>query len=274
MGKRLTITWLVAVAMVLAAVPARATIGSIISSFPVGRYYGIYREGNYVYTSENWNNNNYLRTYTLTGTYLRRVQLVNGNTMPLQSGSRAHLGAGYITLGDTNDRALKIFRLSGGSPVTSFRVSAPQNLFWDGDYYYVNAWGDKGAFRRYTRYGTYAGTWTCAGWPATMFECHGAEYARRGNRSEGPYFVASPGQGSRPCCMTTFPGGSLVSTWTVPSAQVRHLAYGDSSNPTTYGAAIWAIQYNPYYVLEFDIDARGASTLLPASLGKVKALYR
>ncbi len=274
MTKRVTIACVVAIAVLQAAAPARATIGSIISSFPIGRYHGIYREGNYVYISENVNNYNYLRIYTLTGTYLRRVRLINGNVYSLRSGSRTHLGAGYVALGDTNDRAIKVFRLSGGNPVTSYPVITPQNIFWDGDYYYVNRWGDKGGFRRYTRTGANAGTWNCVGWPATMLECHGAEYARRGNYGEGPYFVASPGQGSKPCCITTFPAGSLVSTWTVTNGQVWHLAYGDSSKPSTYGAAIWGIQYSPYYIIEFDIDARGASAVMPASLGKVKAIYR
>jgi hypothetical protein len=74
--------------------------------------------------------------------------------------------------------------------------------------------------------------------------------------------------------MTTFPGGSLVKTWIERSGVVRHLAYGDSSNPGVYGAAIWAIRHDPDSVIEIDIDARGASAVMPASLGKVKAIYR
>jgi hypothetical protein len=274
MTKRLTIA-LAAAAMLQAAAPAHATIGSVISSFPIGRYYGIHREANYVYISEREYDYNYLRTYTLNGTYLGRVQLINGNTTPLRSGSRTHLGSGYVAFGDTNDRAIKVFRLSGGVPVIRLNLpTTPQNTFWNGEYYYVNTWVDKGLFRQFTRTGIYAGTWTCAGWPATMIECRGAEYAQRGNKGEGPYFVASVGSSARPMCMTTFPGGSLVRTWYGPGGAVNNLAYGDSSNPGVYGAAIWAIQYSPDYVLEFDIDARNASTVVPASLGKVKAIYR
>jgi hypothetical protein len=172
--------------------------------------------------------------------------------------------------------AKNILHNGGGAPVASFAVSnAPQNNFWDGEYYYVNSITEKGRFARYTRNGVRTGTWTCAGWPENMRRCGGAAYAQSGNHGEGPYFVASAGSAGRPCCITTFPAGSLVSTWHAPfSGSVWHLAYGDSSNPTTYGAAIWAINLSPDLVLEFDIDARGASGLLPASLGKVKAIYR
>jgi hypothetical protein len=279
MGKRLTITWGVVAAAFLAAAPGRATIGSIISSFAIDANceYGIHREGNYIFLSQREYNYNYLRTYTLSGSSVRRVQIDPGNRYALYSGSRTHLGGGYVALCDNSPRYLKIFSIArGGSPVASFSTGInPHNCFWNGEYYFVNNRYDKGLFRRYSRYGVAAGSWTCAGWPAAMNYCGGAAYAQRGNHGEGPYFVASASYAGRPCCITTFPAGSLVSTWHAPfGGSVWHLAYGDSSNPTTYGAAIWAIHLNLASVLEFDIDARGASGLLPASLGKVKAIYR
>jgi hypothetical protein len=280
MTKRVTITCVVAIAVLQAAAPARATIGSIISSFGLTGWqtYGIYCGGNYVYISENWNNTNYLRTYTRTGTYLRRVRLLGADPYPILSGSRTHLGAGYVALIDYSAQELEIYSINrGGSPVTSFRImNNPHNNFWNGDYYYISRRTDKERVSRYTPSGSYAGYWTCAGWPGAMRYCSGAAYAQHGNKSEGPYFVASSGESGRPCCMTTFPGGSLVSTWIVPTMSIWHLSYGDSSNPGTYGAAIWAIHTSPttHAVLEIDIDARGASSVVPASLGKVKAIYR
>jgi hypothetical protein len=74
--------------------------------------------------------------------------------------------------------------------------------------------------------------------------------------------------------MTTFPGGSLVATWTFGGQYLMHISYGDSSNPGVYGAAIWGVATSPYDVWEVDIDARGASSVMPASIGQVKALYR
>ncbi len=275
MTKRVTIACVVAIAMLQAAAPAWATIGSVISSFGLDRYstYGIYREGNYIYIPYYRYSPNYLETYTLSGSQTGRIELLSFN--PLKSGSANHLGAGYVAFCSPYDGYLKIFSITqGGYPVASFStMTDARNNFWDGDYYYVNRWTEKGVFRRYTRTGANAGTWTCAGWPAAMNYCSGAEYAARGNYGAGPYFVASSGE-TGPCCITTFPGGSLVSTWKVPRGGVRHLAYGGSSLPATYGAAIWAILYDPYYVLEFDIHARGASAVLPASVGKIKAIYR
>lgn len=108
-----------------------------------------------------------------------------------------------------------------------------------------------------------------------MNYCGGAAYAQRGNYGAGPYFVASAGYALRPSCITTFPGGSLVSTWHAPyPGNVAWVFYADSSIPATYGAAIWSIMLNPRYVVEFDIHARGASSVMPASIGKVKAIYR
>jgi hypothetical protein len=269
---------LVLVAAALAA-PAHGTIGSVISSFDISYTgYGILAQGNYVYLSGQvltWGN--YILTYNHSGTRLRSVRIDPGNQDPLYSGSRTHLGPGYMALLDyyNTNSYLKIFSISGGGPpVSSFRVSPsfPWNCFWDGEYYYVNAFGERNLFRRYSRYGVSSGTWTCAAWPASMAECRGAEYAQRGNNGSGPYFVAGGGTSYR-YCMTTFRGGSLVRTWTYSGTYLTHVSYGDSSNPSTYGAAIWATTRS-YAVWQIDIDARNASTVMPASLGKVKAIYR
>jgi len=281
MTKRVITTWVAISLGFLAAAPAHGTIGSIISSFSIDSFsqYGIYREGGYVYLSRNYNNYNYLRKLTTSGSSVASFQLLGGDPYPLIGGSRTHLGAGYIGLYDWDpgiDDYFRIFSTSiGGAPVASFRVAGDLfNFFWDGEYYYFNRPGDRNLFVRYSRTGVSAGSWTCAGWPASMTYCYGAEYARRGNYGEGPYFVAGSSSAYTPYCMTTFPGGSLVATWMLPSPYLTRLSYGDSSNPGLYGASIWALTVSPYSVREIDIDARNASTVVPASLGKVKAIYR
>jgi hypothetical protein len=271
---------LVIVAAALAA-PAQGTIGSVISSFIIpsaGYGYGILAQGDRVYLSARLTYGDYIVTYTHSGTLLRSTSIDPTNQYALYSGSRTHLGNGYIGLIDQNVDYLKIFSITnGGAPVASFHIDRTRNVFWNGEHYYINGWSDKGAFSRYTSSGGRAGTWTCAGWPASMQLCGGTAYAHYGNYAAGPYFVASTDYGhSDPCCITTFPGGSLVKTWLVPlsSGHVAHLSYGDSSNPGTYGAAVWALLHSPYYVVEFDIDARGASSVIPASVGKIRAIYR
>jgi hypothetical protein len=277
MTKRVITTWVAISLGFLAAAPARATIGSIISSFDIawGSKGGIYREGQYVYLPYNVNNYNYIRRLTTSGSVLSSYRILTTDPYPVLSGSRTHLGAGYVAFLQPEIRYLKIFSLSGGTPVASFTITpmSAWNCFWDGDYYYVNRPDDKGRFLRYSRTGVYEGTWTCAGWPSSMTECRGAEYAQRGNYGSGPYFVAGSGSVNR-YCMTTFPAGSLVRTWTLPSPYILHMAYGDSSNPGAFGATIWATTWTPPSVREIDIDARNAATVLPASLGKIKAIYR
>ena len=278
MTKRLIIACVVAAAFL--AAPAQGTIGSIISSFDIpsiGYEDGIFAEYLYVYLVGYLTYGNYISTYTHSGSLLRSRSIDPGNRYTLISGSRTHLGPGYMALIDQNIDYLKIFSIAnGGAPVASFalRSASPYNCFWDGDYYYINQADDRGRFLCYSRSGAYSGAWTCAGWPANMTYCYGAEYAQRGNKGSGPYFVAGSGSPSRPYCMTTYPGGSLVATWYLPSPYLLHLSYGDSSNPVVYGAAIWATTDSPYNVYEIDIDASNASTVVPASIGKVKAIYR
>jgi hypothetical protein len=120
MAKRLTITWVIVAAAFLAAAPARATIGSVISSFPINPLnarYGIYRESTYVYLSQNDNNRNYLRKLTTTGSFVSSVRLLGSDLYPLYGGSRTHLGSGYVALCDNAEDRLRIFSITvGGRP--------------------------------------------------------------------------------------------------------------------------------------------------------------
>jgi hypothetical protein len=275
MARGLATLLLVAAAL---AAPAHATIGSFISSFDIpASYYGmgILAQGDYVYLHGR-PTLYYIYTYTHSGSLIRSRSIDPGSTGFLSGGSRTHLGPGYMAILDPNTGSFKIFSISNaGTPVASFSVTnGARNVFWDGNYYYVNQYDDRGRFLRYTANGNSAGYWNCAGWPSSMTYCYGATYAQYGNNAKGPYFVASAGATTRPYCMTTFPGGALVATWTLPNQYLSHLSYGDSSNPSLYGAAIWGVASSPYDVWEIDIDARNASAVLPASVGKIRAIYR
>jgi hypothetical protein len=276
--KRTLTTAGVAVALAaLAAAPAWGTIGSIISSFDIPYTgYGILAQGNYVYLSGYITHGNYIMTYTHSGSLVRSRLIDPGNSYNLYGGSRTHLGVGYIALIDGNVNYLKIFSIAnGGAPITSFATfNGAENVFWDGEYYYLNRLIDRGLFARRTTNGAGAGNWTCAGWPSETSNCHGATYAQRGNYGAGPYFVASSGNSYQPYCMTTFPGGSLIATWKLPNPNLKRVSYGDSSNPSVYGAAIWGPTDSPSQVREIDIDARNASSVLPVSIGKVKTIFR
>lgn len=257
-------------------------IGSVITSFKMSAFaepcaLGIYRDPSYVYGVMYFTGTDYLYRFT-TGGSLSASYALSGTSKP-RGADPAHLGSGYLSLVDADTNRLYVFRTTGGAPVTSFAVAASpnaQNCFWDGTYYYVNGSANLGRFNRYTPAGAAAGRWTCAGWPAPMTTIGGAAYAHRGNSGGGPYFVACPWSPNQPMCMKTFPGGSLVRTWAAPLTNGNGLAYGDSSQPSVYGAAVWSSWYTSggLYAMEFDIEARNAAAVVPAGLGQVKALYR
>ena len=262
--------------------PAADGFGAVISSFRmtgVAKPYalGIYRDASYVYGLIHGSSQNYLYRFTAAGTRVSSYVL-NGTSTP-RDACRAHVGAGYLAFVDATKRHLLVFPVTGGSAVTSFPVagaSFPLNCFWDGTYYYVNGPSDLGKFNRYEETGAAAGTWSCAGWPDGMTYCGGAAYADYGNNAPGPYFVATSWLGGEPMCMTTFPGGSLVRTWTPPLENANGLAYGKSSRPATYGDAVWAAWFtgSSLYAFEFDVAARTKPAVEPASIGRIKSLYR
>jgi hypothetical protein len=256
------------------------TIGSVIRSFfmtSTSQPYalGIFRDSSYVYGIGYSSGTDYLLRFTATGSSAGSVT-IPGCATP-RGADKSHLGNGYLCLVDPANR-LYVYRTSGGSPVTSFSASGSpwaMNVFWDGTYYCTNGYSNRGIYYRYTSSGSSAGTWSCSGWPSSMTYNGGAAFAQRGNNSTGPYFVACSWSSGQPMVMTTYPAGSLVRTWSMPSSNGNGLCYGDSSSPSTYGAAVWANWYTgSLYAYEIDIDARGGSSVKPTSLGKVKSLYR
>jgi hypothetical protein len=256
-------------------------IGSIITSFTMSGTsapyaLGIFRDATYVYGIFYSSGTDYLYRFTPSGSSAGSVS-ISGTSTP-RGADKCHLGAGYLCLVDATTDSLYVFSTGGGSPVTSFSCSGssyPMNCFWDGTYYHTNGSNNSGTFYRYTTTGSSAGTWTCAGWPSAMTSIGGAAYAQMGNNTTGPYFVGCSWTSGQPMCMTTYPAGSLVQTWSMPSNNGNGLCYGDSSNTSTYGASIWCNWYTGSLVaVEVDIDARNGSGITPVSLGKVKSLYR
>jgi hypothetical protein len=263
------------------ASPPYDGIGSIISSFKLSAFaepyaLGVYRGPSYVYGVMYFSGADYLYRFSTGGSLLASFAL-DGTSQP-RGADVAHLGSGYLSLVDAGTNRLYVFRTTGGAPITSFPVAASpnaQNCFWDGTYYHVNGSANLGRFNRYTPAGAAAGKWTCAAWPAAMTTIGGAAYAHRGNGGDGPYFVACSWSPSQPSCMTTYPGGSLVRTWATPMCNGNGMAYGDSSKPGVYGAAVWSSWYTgtDLYAMEFDVGARNAAAFVPVSLGQLKALY-
>lgn len=273
------------------AASAYAGIGSVISTFYMGYstyrvwWYGIYRDPSLVYCLYNQYNITFVPRWTPSGS------LVNWDKHPIYpapeikygEADHCHLGPGYFAfIGDMTLWCIDLnYRLT---PVASFPVRSPRepweayNLMWDGQYYYVNCWSDYGVFNRYTPAGALVGTWAAAGWPSGV-SAGGVAFSRTFNNASGQYLLAVSG-GDRIYAFN-MAGGALLGSWRIPPATRGHRgAVCGDAYPSSYGAALW-VHYNfgtgdrpTSWAYQIDINARGAASVLPASLGKVKALYR
>jgi hypothetical protein len=267
---------------------AYAEVGSVISSFYIGYstyrvwHFGIYRDASYVYSLYDQYDNTYIYRFTPSGSIKGLSVVYYKGFLEYGEADHCHLGAGYLAyLGYTT-----LWFADLNLPhhhVASFPVRSPStwkvnNLVWDGRYYYVNYWSDYGVFNRYTPAGALVGTWAVAGWPPGV-SAGGVAFSRTFNNASGRYLLAVS-SGDR-LYAYNMDGGSLLGSWRIPPATRGHRGgvCGDAY-PSSYGAALW-VHYafghgdRPIsWAYQIDINARGAASVVPASLGKVKAIYR
>ena len=131
----------------------------------------------------------------------------------------------------------------------------------------------------YTPAGSLAGTWTAAGWPANLHSCGGIAYAPKVLNHAGAYIIVSHVFNvgfTEPNCVFTYPGGSLVGSWTAPAEGDEGSVYGPAYPAATYGGAYWCDWYtgSVYEAVQFDLGNIGGPGVAPASLGRVKALFK
>lgn len=191
---------------------------------------------------------------------------------------RCHLGDGYFSVPD--GPTIEILT-TAGAYVEYIWAPGPggQGINagdWDGQYYYVTSEGSRGEFRRYRPNWEYAGPWTIGGWPASMTDTAAVAYGRRARGKSGDYLMAVSTDGASG--VFNINNGSCLGTWQMPPAwEYRSAAYGDSSRPGQFGAALWVLGYvrnDGYRVYEIDVGARGGQPVEPTSMGKIKAIYR
>ena len=267
---------------------AYAEVGSVISSFYMGYStyrvwrFGIYRDASYVYSLyDQYNQDIFLYCFTPSGSYLWYRLADRGGSLEYGGSDRCHLGSGYLSY--LADSYLRFVDTSNPfPPVGSFSVRSPgtwkaNNLVWDGRYYYVNYYTDYGVFNRYTPAGALVGTWAVAGWPPGVSAGEVA-FSRTFNSAAGRYLIAG---GASAGYIFNMKGGYLLGSWRNPSAlRWDRGAVCGNAYPSSYGSAFWChasgrpVGRIESWAYQIDIDARGASSVLPASLGKVKAIYR
>jgi len=274
-----------AITCCISAGAAFASMGSVISSFRLSGMAepfatGVYAGTSYVYAIFYSASDNYLYRYTRAGS-LTSTYSLRGSRVP-RGGDGCHLGAGYLSVVDSQTNRLLMYRTNGGMPVASFPVTPPvgyslQDVMWTGSCYEVTDGVARGSFNRYAGDGTFEGLVTYQGWPAAMTGTGAAAYAATANGRNGDYLVASARLNGQPSCILDVGGaGSLVATFGMPALYACGGCIGPSSQPATYGNAYWVSWVVPssIYCMQVDIGGRALSDVAPASLGKVKALYR
>jgi hypothetical protein len=271
-------------ALCCASAPASG-IGSVISSFRLSGYAdpyanGIYAGDNYLSAIYCTAGRDYFYRYRFNGSLVNSYSLV-GTSTP-RGGDAAHLGNGYISLVDAGSSRLFIFRAAGGSPVASFAVSGPgsgtlQDVMWTGTYYEVTDHLGNGRFNRYTSAGSFVEMTAYNGWPASMTSTGAAAFSDIAGGRSGSYLVASSRSNGQPSCVLDVAGpGSLVATFAMPPFFAAGGCCGRSSKLQKYGTTYWTawIVSNAVWCYEVDVDGILAAAVTPASLGKVKAIYR
>jgi hypothetical protein len=283
------------VGLVLAATvgQASAAVGSIINSFPIAYFtpganepYGIARDPSYIYVGF-WSRSapDYLRSYTAAGAPVGSVTLSGIEECRFMG--PCHLGAGYLFVLDDRNTGdvLAFIRKDTGSLISSFPVLGggagvlSPTVAWDGMYYYAAGSFSQGEFNLYDTAGSLVRTWKAAGWPSHITGIGTLAFAHCAGGASGRYLVACPYWGYERSCIVDINTGSLVATWRLPYTYgdvAVGLAYGDAS-PPSYGATCWvnwSVMGIGWWALQIDVDARGATTVLPASVGKIKAIYR
>lgn len=274
------------VSIVTLAAGAFGEIGSVISSYWLGfgkpgLCLGVYRDASYVYGVVY--NPNVLRRFTPSGSFIDSVPLAR--IIYPRGADHCHLGGGYLCICDEY-RHLHFVNKSTGSTVSSFTAAGAgsgemANVFWDGVYYYVAGEYSKGRFNRYTASGAYAGLWVATGWPSSMAGTGGAAYSNIANYAAGDYLVASTYYWTPYCpsCIIDIDTGSLVATWDLPPLYPISIrasgAVCGPAYPPKYGAAYWVGCFTMDGTKMFQVDIGGrSSAVTPASVGKVKAIYR
>jgi hypothetical protein len=282
------------VALLLAALAGQVwgTVGSVISTFylfrtvePTSYSSGIYRDSEYVYSFFQYVDILYVSVFTPYGSH---ADTKGGWEMGLISYpadiTRGHLGSSSAAFSIIEADEIWItndwYNIVQSFPAQRPGGGGPGDIMWDGRYYHVHDGGGK--YNLYTAAGALAGQWTVAGWPAGMWG-GGSTFTKSFNNAGGRYLFVAGGLGGRDLyCAFNMDDGSLVASFSRPESSFtrRGQEYGDAY-PARYGGAIWchfsrfvSPSYHDHWAYQVDIDARGATNVVPASVGKIKAIYR
>ncbi len=269
MTARFRIIMCVAAAFLAAAFAAQAAVGSVISSFRMTgaetpKATGIYRDWTYVYGILYSAGPDYLTTYTPAGSVVRSATLSRAQAP--RDADHSTLGSGYVDVFDFGKKMLLTYKKNAefvkAKPLPS-DTTAYAYIPGSSKYFVAR---DEMVFRYTTNdvlvnkfyVGGYIG-----GLAATpVYDGKNGEYVIIGRSGVGGYSYVYTG------------AGSLVDSFVVPGTGTYASIVGRAT-PKKYQRGYWCVQQvgTDRWAYQVDVEAT-APAVAPASLGKVKALYR
>jgi hypothetical protein len=258
--------------LALAAAAAWAGPGSVISSFR--RYVGenptaVYRDADYVHVVNAYHFWPYTMIFTPTGSYVGGSWFPGLQFIP-EDADHSFLGSSYITL--AVEIGIMTFPKGGGGSLRWDHRDLEETLGYahrpGSPYYFVGVMPES---EEYTVYvfntgGSLVSTFTPAYWG-------GLAASDRFAGVRGEYLITDYGL---PCGVYD-PGGSLVATFRHETGCGVRGGTAGPGYPASWGTTLWIVEASgsrERTVFQIDLGNGTPSTITPASLGKVKALFR
>ena len=261
--------------LALAAAAAWAGPGSVISSFTgyLGETpTGVYRDADYVYVVScapgQFNSG---MKFTPTGSFVANYEFSSWSGFVPEDPDYSYLGPSYVTI--AAEAGVVTCPKGGGSPVRWDHYDlqdAEGYAYLPGSPYYfvkVSDYEERVFICRFTTGGSLVSSFKPL-YGSGLAASDGFEGA------SGEYLIAHGGSG--PCAVYD-PAGSLVATFSHGVGSGIRGGTAGPGYPASWGTTLWVVEsWGSFHrtVFQIDLGNGNPSALTPASLGKVKALYR
>jgi hypothetical protein len=254
MMKKLVVAF--TLAALVAAGAANAGLGDVISSFPLTGIimaHAVAWNGQYLaVTNYHYSGDRMWRHYTTTGSLVGSFDPPRGPYSPVQYG--AEFDGTYYWGSDLFQQKYVYRFTTQGSTISSFPAPDPSGIAWDGSHLWImSLYG--GTVRQYTTEGSVVKSFNVAPINAGYDMAWDGTYLWCANRpTAGPYYVFS---------FTT--DGSVVASFASPGTFTTGCGCD--------GRYLW-LSDNSGSKHVYQVDAELTHDVAPASVGKIKALYR